>query len=392
MNLANQLTIGRLGLCALFVFFLTSDWDYGVTVALVIFAVAGLTDWLDGYVARRQNMVTDLGKLLDPLADKILISAAFIGLTEYSMIPAWMVVCIIAREFLITGLRVMAATKGQILAAERVGKHKTFSQMMAVIVSLVVLSFEELALEELDVYALLSEAVVYLNWIALCITVGSGAVYFYRNRGLFAEAEPAAAVVSPPILETAESARPAFKEWNVIVEALGQGAQILILRKGGIAEGRSGFQIQHDRFWLFPTQYHEQLEKTKPAARAYASLPGQEKEAVTIRYLAAITDVVYLEDWAQVERLEEVHLWQSAVVKERFDYGKEPGVHAIVVRVYRLAEPRTLPWTRAFDGCKSWVEIPVDWADQALQPVLSDAEYNTRRGQLLAILQAEAAL
>src|SRR4051812_18535646 len=122
MNLPNQLTLARLLLCAVFTVFMSLDAPFTGVAALVVFILASLTDWLDGYLARKWNQITDMGKLLDPLADKILISAAYIGFVAQDLIPMWVVVCIIAREFLITGLRTIAAAKGVVLAAERIGK------------------------------------------------------------------------------------------------------------------------------------------------------------------------------------------------------------------------------------------------------------------------------
>ncbi len=143
LNLPNQLTVGRLGLCALFLISMTFAWPYAATAAMVIFIIASLTDWLDGYIARSRNLVTDFGKLFDPLADKVLIFAALAALLARGIAPMWMVVVIITREFLITGLRGIAATKQKVLAAERIGKHKTVSQLIAILVSLAGLSLAE---------------------------------------------------------------------------------------------------------------------------------------------------------------------------------------------------------------------------------------------------------
>ena len=120
-----------------------------------------------------------------------------------------------------------------------------------------------------------------LYWIALIITVLSGAIYFWKNSAMLNESiaaapeapSPAPSPVTAPAPVAKETDFPAFKEWEGIVEALGHGAQILILRKGGIAEGRAGFQVKHPKFWLFPTGYHQQWEKTKPGLRLFASRP-----------------------------------------------------------------------------------------------------------------------
>jgi CDP-diacylglycerol--glycerol-3-phosphate 3-phosphatidyltransferase len=187
MNLPNQLTVLRLFFCAFFVAALSSESPYALTSALVIFLAASLTDWLDGHLARKWNQVTDLGKLLDPLADKVLISAALIGLLRFPLVPVplWMVVTIIAREFLITGLRTLAASKGYILAAEKLGKHKTLSQIVVILGSLTFVSLHELGWQDSRLEEALAASLPFLFWIALLITVGSGALYLFKNRGLF---------------------------------------------------------------------------------------------------------------------------------------------------------------------------------------------------------------
>src|ERR1019366_6421618 len=176
LNLPNQLTVLRLGMCGLLLISMSFDWPYAATTAFFIFTLASLTDWLDGAIARARNLVTDLGKLLDPLADKVLIVGALVALVERHIAPMWMVVIIIAREFLITGLRMIAAHKQKILAAERVGKHKTISQIVAILVSLAYLSLGEFGLQNSAPAHLLGQAQMPLYWFALVITVLSGAI------------------------------------------------------------------------------------------------------------------------------------------------------------------------------------------------------------------------
>lgn len=133
MNWANRLTVSRLGLTILFTMALNSDWRFGHTAALILFIVAGVTDFVDGEVARRYNFITDFGRLMDPLVDKIMIAAAFISLVPLGAIPAWAATIVVARDFLITGLRLLASSKGNVLPAERLGKHKTSWQIVTVI-------------------------------------------------------------------------------------------------------------------------------------------------------------------------------------------------------------------------------------------------------------------
>ncbi len=184
MNLPNQLTLGRLVLCAVLVVILEFSGPWRGTAALVVFSLASITDFLDGYLARKWNLVTDLGKLLDPLADKILVSVAYIALVREGMSPLWIVAVIISREFLITGLRTLAAAKGVIMAAEKIGKHKTISQMVTVIVGLILMAMVDLEL--MPDLAARFETLVFdpLLWITVAITAYSGVAYFWKNRKL----------------------------------------------------------------------------------------------------------------------------------------------------------------------------------------------------------------
>src|SRR4051812_22514769 len=141
MNLPNRLTLLRLALVPAFMVFMVVDNIWTRIAALVIFIGASLTDWYDGEIARRTGTVTVVGTFLDPLVDKMLIAAALVGFVEMRelRIPAWMVVLIISREFLITGLRTLAATRGIVMGAERAGKFKTTSQIVAIIAILLIL-------------------------------------------------------------------------------------------------------------------------------------------------------------------------------------------------------------------------------------------------------------
>src|SRR4249920_2154690 len=144
MNWANRLTLSRLALTVLFVVSLNSSWQYARTTALIIFLIAGLTDFIDGEIARRYGIITNFGKLMDPLVDKIMLAAAFISLVPLKAVPAWAATTIVARDFLITGLRMMASAKGRILPAESLGKQKTSWQIVTIIFFLALLSIAEL--------------------------------------------------------------------------------------------------------------------------------------------------------------------------------------------------------------------------------------------------------
>ena len=133
MNIPNQLTTLRVILIPVFMFFYTSNFTAGNVIAAIVFIVASLTDFLDGYLARKWNLVTNFGKIMDPFADKLLVLTALIYLAISGIIPGWPVIIIIGRELLVTSLRALAADNGIILAARNLGKFKTVSQMFAII-------------------------------------------------------------------------------------------------------------------------------------------------------------------------------------------------------------------------------------------------------------------
>src|ERR1700761_6125542 len=143
MNVPNKLTISRFVLTAAFLAAAFPNFEYHETVALLLFSLASLTDYFDGKIARRDNLITNFGILMDPLADKILVCSAFIAFVGRGWLPAWMVVIVVARELAITGLRLLAASKNLVLAAERFGKHKTIPQIVAVLALLVLHSYFE---------------------------------------------------------------------------------------------------------------------------------------------------------------------------------------------------------------------------------------------------------
>jgi hypothetical protein len=177
----------------------------------------------------------------------------------------------------------------------------------------------------------------------------------------------------------------AFKEWAVICEALGTGRQSVIIRKGGIAEGRAGFAFRHDDFLLFPTWFHEQLEKTiLPPETAIPEEPGEEIE---MRYTAHIEWNGLLTDWDRVARLRELHVLQESVIEERYRYSETQGVHVAFVRVYRLEPPLRLKNEKRYGGCRSWIDLPEIEAS-VLVSVISDEEHQRRKEFLERLLAA----
>ncbi|MFD1735888.1 CDP-diacylglycerol--glycerol-3-phosphate 3-phosphatidyltransferase [Bacillus salitolerans] len=185
MNLPNKITVSRVLLIPLFMIVMLVPFNWGELVmkeytipithivGATIFIVASCTDWIDGYYARKLNLVTNFGKFLDPLADKLLVSAALIVLVELQFAPAWMVIVIISREFAVTGLRLILAGEGEVVAANMLGKIKTWTQIIAISLLLVhnfPFAFLNLPLDHIAL------------WIAVFFTVISGWDYFYKNK------------------------------------------------------------------------------------------------------------------------------------------------------------------------------------------------------------------
>ncbi|MDY4078336.1 MAG: CDP-diacylglycerol--glycerol-3-phosphate 3-phosphatidyltransferase [Clostridium sp.] len=189
MNLANKLTVMRMILVPIFLVFLVFDCiPYGKLVATALFIIASITDKLDGYIARSRNQVTNFGKFMDPLADKLLVTAALISLVELNCIPAWAVVVIIAREFAVSGLRTIAASDGNVIAASWWGKIKTVIQMIAIILLLLKVSISEYTflstfIGRVKVLSWIFNSLsIYMFYIAVIITIISGVDYFIKNK------------------------------------------------------------------------------------------------------------------------------------------------------------------------------------------------------------------
>jgi len=153
-----------------------TDLETAHLVGALIFIIASVTDWIDGYLARKYNLVTNLGKFLDPLADKLLVSAALIVLVEMHLAPSWIVIVIISREFAVTGLRLILAGTGEVVAANMLGKIKTWTQIVAI---------SALLLHNIPFSAIPFPFADIMLWVALIFTIWSGYDYFYINRGIF---------------------------------------------------------------------------------------------------------------------------------------------------------------------------------------------------------------
>lgn len=192
MNLPNKLTITRLALTVVFLIIMHSNFNYKETVALIVFLVAGITDHLDGMIARKNNLITNFGILMDPLADKILTCTAFISFVELRLLPAWMVVIIVARELAITGLRLLAASKNIVLSAEGMGKHKTMSQIVAIVAILVFISYPQWGEIGRAIFGYSLFGAPWIEWFtelskwtAVILTIISGGYYLWRNRQVY---------------------------------------------------------------------------------------------------------------------------------------------------------------------------------------------------------------
>jgi CDP-diacylglycerol--glycerol-3-phosphate 3-phosphatidyltransferase len=178
MNLPNKLTILRTVMIPFFLLFLYTDWfsGYDKIIAAAIFIIASLTDMLDGKIARKYNLVTNFGKFMDPLADKLLVCSAMIALVDLDRIAAWIVIIIIAREFIISGFRLVASDNGVVIAASYWGKFKTTFQMLMIILLVLNLDFPYVSVVE-----------NVLIYIALALTVISLADYIAKNYKVFLE-------------------------------------------------------------------------------------------------------------------------------------------------------------------------------------------------------------
>ncbi len=185
MTLANKITMVRIAMIPVFIVFALLGGTTNATIALILFCVASFTDFLDGYVARKYNQVSDFGKFVDPLADKLLVTAALVIFVQHGWTPAWMVFVILAREFIITSLRNVAAAKGTVMAAAWSGKVKTCVQIAGVIVIfLLEINGPDGALSTAPVYAY---TLLAANWAMLLITLYSGWEYLSRNWVLIAD-------------------------------------------------------------------------------------------------------------------------------------------------------------------------------------------------------------
>ncbi|MFH1678175.1 MAG: CDP-diacylglycerol--glycerol-3-phosphate 3-phosphatidyltransferase [Candidatus Omnitrophota bacterium] len=191
MNIANRLTMLRIVLTFIFMFFLFCKGIFAKSAAFLVFSIAAFSDFLDGRIAKKRNIISDFGKFMDPVADKILVLAAFAAFVQMHLIEAWMLVIIIARELLITSLRLFALNKGKVLAATKSGKHKTALQMVAIFWILGFILLKETMLRFFtwnpawEVF--FRHGIYILMWVVVCLTLYSGISYLWENRKVIAK-------------------------------------------------------------------------------------------------------------------------------------------------------------------------------------------------------------
>ena len=187
MNLPNKITLARILLAFVFMLFLFSGGLFAKVMALVVFLIAAFSDYLDGYIAKKYNSISNFGKIMDPVADKILTLAAFLAFVEMKLVPAWMVVIIIMRELLITGIRLRALAHDAVLAAGVGGKHKTVSQMLSIFVILVFIIIREAGVKTFGFWNTSFEywyrqLIFILMLITVALTIISGISYLIGNK------------------------------------------------------------------------------------------------------------------------------------------------------------------------------------------------------------------
>lgn len=176
MNTPNKLTVLRVILVPVFMAFMMLEFPFSRLLGLAVFIIASVTDWLDGYLARKNNQITSFGKFMDPLADKMLTTAALLVLMADKWVSAWVLMIVLTREFMVMGIRLAAVTEGKVIAASIWGKAKTVSQMLAIIISIILISIP--GIDKSVCYIIIN----ILIWISTVLTVVSGIDYLVKNR------------------------------------------------------------------------------------------------------------------------------------------------------------------------------------------------------------------
>ncbi|HEX2971961.1 MAG TPA: DUF1802 family protein [Tepidisphaeraceae bacterium] len=175
----------------------------------------------------------------------------------------------------------------------------------------------------------------------------------------------------------------ALKEWASVCSALESGRQMILLRKGGIYEAGGEFEVENRQFLLFPTYLHQKPEVLKPAEHARLEPRNAEPAQVRLSAMGDVTDILQLHSRAQMDRIEEEHIWTPPLIDLRFNYRPENPLYLLLVRVYRLPQPTLVENTLAYGGCKSWVPLAQPIDTRECTPVLDDRDYEARRSRII---------
>lgn len=186
----------------------------------------------------------------------------------------------------------------------------------------------------------------------------------------------------PNLLRSTHGPAVAFKEWALVCASMLRGETSLIFRKGGIAEGREGFRFRHERFFLFPTFFHEQADRL----RIDAPIVEPEPDVVSFPAYVHVEFTRWIEDLSLLQPLSDLHILKPEVLEQRFAYDDPKGLHLATIRVFRVTPVWSLPFQKSFGGCRSWVELPEAPADLRLIPVIDDAQHAARVLRVLAAL------
>lgn len=193
---------------------------------------------------------------------------------------------------------------------------------------------------------------------------------------------PETPALSPPATATG------FKEWALVCDLLTQGKQALILRKGGIHEGRGGFEWKHRGFFLFPTWFHTQAEKLNGHLEQTSFPPEEERTSVDVDGYATLEQVWKVTEWEKVASISHLHAWKEEVVRERFVYDEESCLHIALVRAWRLPRRWSFPYSKSYGGCRSWVSLPEEGLAllSAAVPAMAEDAWQRTRDELVELL------
>jgi hypothetical protein len=178
----------------------------------------------------------------------------------------------------------------------------------------------------------------------------------------------------------------ALKEWHVVCQALETGRQMILLRKGGILEAATGFELEHEQFLLFPTYVHQNLAMLKPEAHEGFQPLSTEPAKITLSAAAEVSDIIHLKNREQMDALYSEHIWTAPLIDMRFNYKPQNPLYLLIVRAYRLAEPVTIDNTPEYAGCKSWVPLEKPLNVRTLNPVIEPVHFDSRRQRIRGLL------